>query len=75
MAAFVIVKCWLWYRKKNTKKELRAVVFSQGTAEIVSKVDVTDSGLLKATEKTDRTDELRIVIPERSFSSPRSNLD
>jgi hypothetical protein len=69
------VKLCKWYRKKRVNNEPSKVVFSQGVAEIVSNENETGAGLLKATNRTDRTDALKIDIPDRSFSSPRSNLD
>ena len=84
-ALLAIVKVCLWKKKKRTSNEPSAVVFSQGVVEITSRVDDTDTGLLQATDRSDRTDALRtdalrtdalkIDIPERSFSSPRSNLN
>jgi hypothetical protein len=71
----VAVKACFWYRKRNARHESSAVVFSRGVAEIVKTDKETDTGLLKETDESDRTNELRIDIPVRNFSSPRSNLD
>ena len=72
-----LVKTCSWYRKKHRTNEQRMVVFSQGVAEIVDKVkeQETDPGLLTTSETSNRTNELKIDIPDRSFSSPRSNLN
>ena len=81
-ALLVLVKICLWYKKRNVRNESMAVVFSQGAAEIVKadreivKADKeTDTGLLKEAVETERSNELKIDIPVRNFSSPRSNLD
>ena len=50
-------------------------IISQGVVEIEGRGDDTESGLLTATDRSDRTDALRIDIPDRGFSSPRSNLN
>ena len=74
---FAVVKTCSWYRKKHRTNDQKMVVFSQGVAEIVDKdkEQETDPGLLTTSERTNKTNELKIDIPDKSFSSPRSNLN
>jgi hypothetical protein len=75
LGLMVTVKACCWYKKRNARHESSAVVFSQGVAKIVKINKETNTGLLKESDVTDTTNGLQIDIPERNFSSPRSNLD